>query len=88
MELYIWMNMEFRKNAKRNFEKNFYKLTNNSVFSKTVENLGNRVDIKIVSSNVADKVSSLVARPLHSRHVMFSNDLVGINMHKSKESCC
>ncbi len=50
---------------------------NNSVF-------GNRVDIKIVRSNEANKIRKLVASPLYSRHVMFSNDLVGIYMRKSR----
>ena len=84
MEPYIRMNTEFWKNAKSDFEKNFYKLMNNSVFSKTMVNLRNRVDIKIVSSNDTDKIRKLVARPLYTRHVMCSNDLAGIDMHKSK----
>ena len=79
------MNTEFRKNAKSDFEKNFYKLMNNSVFGITMENLRNRVDIKIVKSNETDKIRKLVASPLYSRHVIFSNDLVGISdMRKSK----
>ena len=78
------MNTEFRKNAKSDFEKNFYKLMNNSVFGKTMENLRNRVDIKIVRSNETDKIRKLVASPLYSRHVMFSNDLFGIDMRKSR----
>ena len=57
---------------------------NNSVFGKTMENLRNRVDIKILRSNGTDKIRRLVASPLYTRHVMFSNDLVGIDMHKSK----
>ena len=84
MEPYIRMNTEFRKNAKSDFEKNFYKLMNNSVFGKTMENLRNRVDIKIVRSNETDKIRKLVASPLYSRHVMFSNDLFGIDMRKSR----
>ena len=84
MEPYIRMNTEFRKNAKSNFEKNFYKLMNNSLFGKTMENLRNRVDIKIVRSNETDKIRKLVASPLYSRHVMFSNDLFGMDMRKGR----
>ena len=84
MEPYIRMNTEFRKQAKNDFEKNFYKLMNNSVFGKTMENLHNRVDIKIVRSNETDKIRKLVASPLYSRHVIFTNDLVGIDMRKSR----
>ena len=84
MEPYIRMNTEFRKQAKNDFEKNFYKLMNNSVFGKTMENLRNRVDIKIVRSNEKDKIRKLVASPLYARHVIFTNDLVGIDIHKSR----
>ena len=84
MEPYIRMNTEFRKLAKNDFEKNFYKLMNNSVFGKTIENLRNRVDIRIVRSNERDKIRKLVASPLYARHVIFTNDLVGIDMHKSR----
>ena len=49
-----------------------------------MENLRNRVDIKIVRGNETDKIRKLVASPLYSRHVMFSNDLFGIDMRKSR----
>ena len=84
MEPYILMNTEFRKKAKSDFEKNFYKLMNNSVFGKTMENLRNHVDIKIVHSNETDKIRKLIASPLYSRHVLFSNDLAGVDMRKTK----
>ena len=48
MEPYIRMNTEFCKQAKSDFETDFYKLMNNSVFGKTMENLRNRVEVKIV----------------------------------------
>ena len=83
MKAYIEMNTKFRKEAKNDFEKNFYKLMNNSVFGKTMENLRNRVDIRLVKSDEEQKIRKLVASPLYARHNIFTKDLVGIGMYKS-----
>jgi len=54
MEPYI--RLGFRKQAKSDFETDFYKLMNNSVFGQTMENLHNRVDVKIVRACEPNKI--------------------------------
>ena len=83
MEPYIRMNTELRKKAASDFEKDLYKLMNNSVFGKTMENLRKRVDVKLVRSNEEDKLRRLIASPAFARGNIFDDDLAAIQVHKS-----
>ena len=76
------MNAELRKKAENEFEKNVFKLMNNSVFGKTMENLRNHRDIKLVTSDKRRK--RLVSEPNYHSHKNFSDHLMAIEMKKTR----
>ena len=59
---------------------------NNSVFGKTMENLKNRIDVRLVRPHKTDRVRKLISSPLFARATVFSDTLAGIQMHKNKIS--
>ena len=79
---YIDMNTELRKLAKNDFEKDLFKLMNNSVFGKTMENIRKHRDIKLVTTN--RKRSKLVSEPNYHTINLISEDLSIIEMKKTK----
>ena len=74
------MNTELKKHAKNEFEKNFFKLINNTVFGKTMENVRNHRDIKLVTSD--KRRSILVSEPNYHSSKCISKDLMMIEMRK------
>ena len=76
------MNTELRKQAKNDFEKDFFKLMNNSVFGKTMENVRNHRDIKLVTTD--KRRNQLVSEPNHHTAKWFSKHLLAIEMKKIK----
>ena len=66
--------------ASSEFEKDFFKLMNNSVFGKTMENIRNRVDIQLRADDKS--AEKLVSKPNYERTTIFSEDLFAVHMKK------
>ena len=79
---YIVMNTQLRTEAKNKSEIDFFKLMNNSVFGKTMENVRNHRDIKLVTSDKRRK--RLVSEPNYHSHKKFSEHLMAIEMKKTR----
>ena len=79
---YIDLNTNLRTKATNDFEKDFFKLMNNSVFGKTMENIENRVDVRLVTSE--REALKLSAQPNYDRCTIFDENLVAVQMRKTK----
>ena len=75
------MNTELRKKAQNKFEKNFFKLINNSVFGKTMENMRNHRYIKLVTDK---RRKRLVSEPNYHSHQKFLDHLMAIEIKKTR----
>ena len=82
MKPYIEKNTKLRIQSKNEFEKNFYKLMNNSVYGKTMENIRKHKDIKLVKNNTRRK--KLASEPNYHTCKHFSENLIAIEMRKTK----
>lgn len=84
---YINLNSELRAQAKNDFEKDFYKLLNNAIFGKCMENLRNRMDFEIITDEERMEKSLRNPRlkmPVHQ----FGEDCVGVEYTKKKIKLC
>ncbi|GFT83707.1 uncharacterized protein TNCV_2826231 [Trichonephila clavipes] len=82
LKKYIDLNTEMRTKASNDFEKDFFKLMNNSVFGKTMENIRKRLDIRLCCDT--KKVEKLIAKPNFRGRNIFSENLAAIHMNKTK----
>ncbi|CAH3018101.1 unnamed protein product, partial [Porites evermanni] len=82
MEPYIRKNTELRKTAANSFEKDFFKLMNNSVFGKTIENIRKRQNIELVDNR--KKAAKLTSRPNFDRATIFDKNLIAVHMKKTE----
>ena len=82
LKQYIDFNTEKRKHAKNSFEKDFFKLMNNSVFGETMENLCKRVYVRQVTND--KKLLKLTSKPTYVSSKIFNENLMVI--HRIKEA--
>ena len=82
MVSYISKNTELRKTAANSFEKGFFKLINNSVFDKTIENIRKKQNIILVDNRA--KASSLSTKPNFDRATIFDCNLIAVNMKRTE----
>ena len=82
LKAYIDLNTKLRTEAANEFEKDFFKLMNNSVFGKTMENIEKRVDIRLVNNKKeAEKLASKVN---YDKCVILDENLILVHMRKTK----
>ena len=80
LKSYIELNTEYRKRANNDFEKNFFKLMNNSVFGKTMQNIRKERMFKLVTDK--KRYEKLVMQPNFKAAYRFSENLIGVEMGK------
>ena len=76
------MNTKLRTEAKNDFEKDFFKRMDNSVFGKTMENVRKHKDIKLVKTD--KRRNQLASEPNYHTTKYFSENLMAIEMKKTK----
>ena len=76
------MNIKLRKEAKNDFEKDFFKLMINAVFGKPMENVRKHRGVKLVTTD--KRRNQLVSKPSYHAIERFSENLVAIEMRKIK----
>ena len=79
---YIDFNTQLRTQAKNDFEKDFFKLMNNSVFGKTMENIRKHRDIRLVTNT--KPYLKTIMKPNFKSGVLFGENLMGCEMGKVK----
>src|SRR5690606_20522972 len=81
---YIEMNTQLRQKSKTKFEKNIFKLLNNSLYGKFIQNVFKYVNLKLLLNEKDDKHFKLVNSPLFKRNIIFDSNFEAIEMKKER----
>ena len=82
LKKYIDKNTELRMKATNKSETDLFKLMNNIVFGKTIENVENRVDVRLLTEE--EKAKKLAAKPSYDRCTIFNENLIAVHMRRTK----
>ena len=82
LKKYISLNTEKRKQARNAFEKDFFKLLNNSIFGKTMENVRGRTNLELVHEE--RRLKKITAKPNFNRVHIFNEDLTAAHCLSTK----
>ena len=82
LQRFIDLNTSLRQQASNDFDRDLFKLMNNSCFGKFIENQRNRMNFKLITNEA--KLEKSIAKPTFKSSVIFSEKLVGVHFYKSK----
>ena len=84
LKAYIDINTELRKKLKNDFKKGLFKLMNNTVFGKTMQNIRNHGDIKLAATEA--RRNYFLSEPNYHQYIYFLETLLTIEKKKHKYS--